>query len=142
MSFGGFPAPHRITLRLITKKFHSIRNKVTLCAYSVMSDSLPDPMDYSLPGASVHGILQARRLEWVSISSSRGSPQLRDRTHISYISCTGRRTLLKASGKKKVSYKGPGVRMTTRFSTTPETRRHLRAMPSKFRGKTISNLDF
>ena len=104
--------------------------------------SLCDPMDYSLPGASVHGILQARRLEWVSISSSRGSPQLRDRTHISYISCTGRRTLLKASGKKKVSYKGPGVRMTTRFSTTPETRRHLRAMPSKFRGKTISNLDF
>jgi len=30
----------------------------------------------------------------------------------------------------------------TRFSTTPQTRRHLRAMPSKFRGKIISNLDF
>ena len=32
-----------------------------------------DPMDYSPPGSSVHGILQARVLEWVAISSSRGS---------------------------------------------------------------------
>ena len=32
-----------------------------------------DPMDCSLPGSSVHGILQARILEWVPISSSRGS---------------------------------------------------------------------
>ena len=35
-----------------------------------MSDSL-DPVDCSLPGSSVHGILQARRLEWVAISFSR-----------------------------------------------------------------------
>ena len=33
---------------------------------------LCDPMDLSLPGSSVHGILQARTLEWVAISSSRG----------------------------------------------------------------------
>jgi len=72
-------------------------------------------MDCSLPASSVHGILQARKLEWVSISSSRGSSQLRDRTHISYISCTGRRILLKAPRKKKVSYKGPGIRMTPDF---------------------------
>ena len=32
-------------------------------------------MDYSLPGSSVHGILQARILEWAAIPSSRGSPQ-------------------------------------------------------------------
>ena len=32
-----------------------------------------DPMDCSLPGSSVHGILQARILEWVAMSSSRGS---------------------------------------------------------------------
>ena len=38
-----------------------------------MSNSLP-PMDYSTPGSSVHGILQARILEWVAISSSRGLP--------------------------------------------------------------------
>ena len=33
---------------------------------------LCDPMDFSLPGSSVHGILQARMLEWVAISSSKG----------------------------------------------------------------------
>ena len=38
---------------------------------SVVSDSC-DPMDCSLPGSSVHGILQARIQEWVAISSSRG----------------------------------------------------------------------
>ena len=42
--------------------------------------TLCDPMDYSLPGSSVHGILQARILEWVAISFSRGSSQPRDRT--------------------------------------------------------------
>ena len=35
--------------------------------------TLCDPTDYSLPGSSVHGILQARILEWVAISFSRGS---------------------------------------------------------------------
>ena len=35
--------------------------------------TLCDPMDYSPPGSSVHGILQARILEWVAMSSSRGS---------------------------------------------------------------------
>ena len=35
--------------------------------------TLCDPMDCSLPGFSVHGILQARTLEWVAISSSRRS---------------------------------------------------------------------
>ena len=36
--------------------------------------TLCDPMDYSLPGSSVRGIHQARRLEWVAISSSRDLP--------------------------------------------------------------------
>ena len=39
-------------------------------------------------GSSACGILQARMLEWVAISSSRGSSRLRDQTHISHISCT------------------------------------------------------
>ena len=42
-------------------------------------------MDCSLPGSSVHGILQARTLEWVAISFTRGSSQLRDRTQVFYI---------------------------------------------------------
>ena len=42
-------------------------------------------MDCSLPGSSVHGILQERILEWVVISFSRGSPQPRDPTRVSRI---------------------------------------------------------
>ena len=49
-----------------------------------------DPMDCSPPGSSVHGIFQARILEQVVISYSRGSSQPRDRTHISGISCIGK----------------------------------------------------
>ena len=37
-----------------------------------------DPMNYSLPGLSAHGILQARTLEWIAIPFSRGSSQSRD----------------------------------------------------------------
>ena len=41
--------------------------------------TLYDPVNCSLPDSSVHGILQARILEWVVMPSSRGSSQLRDR---------------------------------------------------------------
>ena len=47
--------------------------------------TLCDLMDCSLPGFSVHGILQARMLECVAVSFSRGSSRLRDPTWISYI---------------------------------------------------------
>ena len=49
--------------------------------------TLGNPMDYNPPGSSVHGILQARTLEWVAIPSSRGSSQPRDRTQVSCVSC-------------------------------------------------------
>ena len=52
--------------------------------------TLWDPMDCSLPGSSVHGILQAKILEWVAMSFSRGFSQPRDQTHMSYVSCIGR----------------------------------------------------
>ena len=42
--------------------------------------TLCNPMDYSPPGSSVHGILQARMLEWVAMPSSRGSSRPRART--------------------------------------------------------------
>ena len=44
-----------------------------------------DPMDRSLPGSSVHGILQARIMEWVAICFSRGSSWPRHRTQVSCI---------------------------------------------------------
>ena len=47
--------------------------------------TLCNPMDCSLPGSSLHGIFQARVLEWVAISFSRGSSWPRDRTQVSRI---------------------------------------------------------
>ena len=52
--------------------------------------TLCDPMDCSSPGSFVHGILQARILEWVAIAFSRGSSQPRGRTRVSCVSCIGR----------------------------------------------------
>ena len=51
--------------------------------------TLCDPVDCGPPGSSIHGILQARILEWVAISFSRGSSRPRDRTRMSRIA--GRR---------------------------------------------------
>ena len=53
----------------------SLQSCLTLCS----------AMDCSLPGSSVHGILQARILGWVAMPSSRGSSQPTVRTHVSYI---------------------------------------------------------
>ena len=47
--------------------------------------TLCDPMDCSLPGSSVRGILQVKILEWVAIPFSKGSSQPRDQTQLSHI---------------------------------------------------------
>ena len=86
----GFSVPimdtHRFTLDLSV-------------SHSVTSDS----MDCSPPGSSVCGILQARILEWVAISSSRGSSQPRDQTQVP---CTaGRFFLSEPPGKPTLDLK-------------------------------------
>ena len=64
-----------------------LQQGMCLCAKSFQSyPTLCDPMDCSLPGSSVHGILQARVLECVAVPSSRGSSLPRDQTSISYAS--------------------------------------------------------
>ena len=47
--------------------------------------TLHDPMDYNMPGSSVHGILQARILQWVAMPFSRGSsrPRIKPASHVS-----------------------------------------------------------
>ena len=60
------------------------------CVLSHFSPTLWDPMDFSPPGSSVHGILQAWILKWVATPSSRGSSLHRDQTDVSYVSCIGR----------------------------------------------------
>ena len=55
------------------------------CLVTKSCPTLCDPLDYSLPISSLHGILQARILECVAIYFSRGSSQPRDWIHVSYI---------------------------------------------------------
>ena len=65
-----------------------------MCACSLTQCvGLCGPMDCSLPGFSVYGILQARILEWVAIPFSRGSSRPRDWTHVSWVSSIGRQIL-------------------------------------------------
>ena len=57
-----------------------------MCVYQLLNCiQLCDPMDYSPSGSSVHGILQAIKLEWVAILFPRGSSQSRNRTWVSSI---------------------------------------------------------
>ena len=68
-----------------------VRAHAHTCAKSFQSyPTLCNPMDCSLPVSSVHGILQARILERVAMTSFKESSQPRDRTCISYVSCIGR----------------------------------------------------
>ena len=59
--------------------------RMACCSFAQLCSTLCSPMDYSLPGSSVHGIFQAKILEWVAMPSSRGSSQLRDGTQVSCI---------------------------------------------------------
>ena len=69
-----------ITIRL---SFMHVQSCLTLC----------DPVDCSPPGSSLHGIFQARILEQVVISYSKGPFQPRDQIHVSCISCIDRQIL-------------------------------------------------
>ena len=72
---------------------------VCVCAHTL---SLSSPMDYHPPGSSVHGVSQARILEWVAISFSRGSSRSTDWTQIS---CTaGRFFTAESPGKPPVAF--------------------------------------
>ena len=80
-------------------------NILVLC--SVMSDSLQPHELYSPPVSSVQRISQARILEWVAISYSRGSSQPRDWT---CVSCIGRWILYTVVPPGKPMYKGESCR--------------------------------
>ena len=64
--------------------------RMRVCSVTQSCPILCDPLDCSLPGFSVRGILQARILEWVAISFSMGSSQPRNQTDVT---CIGRRIL-------------------------------------------------
>ena len=55
------------------RPFETIKMKSESVSHSAMSDSFVTPRTVALSGSSVHGILQARTLEWIAIPFSRGS---------------------------------------------------------------------
>ena len=69
--------------KLALHLFHMLAKHESEVAQSC--PTLCDPMECSLLGSSLQGILQARILEWVAISFSRGASQPRDRTQVSHI---------------------------------------------------------
>ena len=69
-------------IRSVICKHTTVRYCMWWFNHYVVSDSC-DSINCSRPGSSVHGISQARILEWVAISFSRGSPRLRNRTQVS-----------------------------------------------------------
>ena len=83
-----------------------------MCAKSLQSSvTLCDLMDCSPPRSSVHGILQARILEWVAMPSSRGCSRPRDRTCVSSVSCIDRWVLDHQHhlGSPELKYMNPSI---------------------------------
>ena len=72
----------------LSRRQISYMMKNMLVLVSQACSILCDPMDCGPPGSSVHGILQARMLEWVAILFSRGSFWPRDQTQVSCIAGT------------------------------------------------------
>ena len=89
-------------------------------------------MDCSLPGSSIHGIFQARVLEWVAISFSRGSSQCRDRTQVSRI--TGRRFTVSATRKPDLSNGVRGGEFAFRVGLPPTLHVSGQARPQTWFG--------
>ena len=91
-------------------------------SHLVVSDSLR-PHDCSLPGSSVHGIFQARILEWVAISFSRGSFWPRDWTQVFCI--VGRRLTVWATRKAPAHY---SISSSTLLSPVPSRKKKESSM--------------
>ena len=80
-------------LNMQAQKAFSLLFTVLVLSHVQSCPALCNPMGYSPPGSCVLGILQARILEWLATSFSRGYSQPRDQTRISYVSCIGRQVL-------------------------------------------------
>ena len=78
----GTKIPHgleQLRQRATTREPEGLQPRPNVCMLRRFSGpTLCDPMDYSLPGSSLHGIFQARILEWVAMPFSRESSRLRE----------------------------------------------------------------
>ena len=77
-----------VSMILVSKALPTLNGAKVVVAQ--LYPTLCDPKDCSPPGSSVHGILQARILEWLAVPFSRGASRPRDQT---LVSCTGKQIL-------------------------------------------------
>ena len=94
-------------------------------------------MDCSPPGCSVHGILQARILEWLAVPSSRGSSPPRNQTHISYVFCIGRQVLYRWATGEALRIKN-WYRSKQPCTSIPVHKYYIKHIPNKVRQGKIS----
>ena len=92
----------------------------------VVSDFLC-PMDCSLPGSSVHEISQARILEWIAISFSRGSSRLRERTGDTALQADALPSELPGSGRSA----GKGIGYPVQYSWASLVAQLVKNLPAK-----------
>ena len=93
-----------------------------MCLVAQLCLTLCDPMDYSPPGFSVHGIFQSKILERVAMPSSRGSSQPRDTTQVFCIA--GRFFTTELSGKPLFLHQSVQLLSHVRLLATPWTAAH------------------
>ena len=99
---------------ICNKRIITSDRDVRVCMLSLQScPILCDPMNCSPPGSSVHGILQARILEWVAMSFSRGSSWTRDQTHVSWIALFITSTSWEAPDRDVVKIPSPWTHRST-----------------------------
>ena len=75
---GGFFVLLRLMISTTSKNVKKVDSLEVEVLVTQLCPTVCDPVDYSPPGSSVHGTLQARILEWVAIAFSRGSSRPRD----------------------------------------------------------------
>ena len=109
---------------LSTDNFSSVQ-----FSHSVVSDSLR-PMDCSPPGSSVHGLFQARILEWVAIFFFRGSSRLRDWTHVSWVSCIAGGFFTQRAMREALIFLRTVFEGYVRYSSLCATLLHFRGLSS------------
>ena len=101
--------------------YHESEKKWQLVTQSCLT--LCDPMDCSPPGSSVHEILQARIMEWVAISFSRGSSQPRHRTRVSCIA--GRLFTIWVTREESLNIK---IKILSEVSQTQKDKYHMMSL--------------
>ena len=123
-----FPPTNKLFVLPCVPPYPLLREYCVLffCLHSVaqLCLTLCDPIAYRLPGFSVHGIFQAKILEWATTPFSRGSSQSRGWTHVSCISCIGRQILYHCTPGKsiKIVYKPQILISLSRISLSLQCR--------------------